>query len=196
MTWPQNPRPARSLTALVAEVDHLFPNRSKASDGMLGDAAHQTRDSDHNPWVKDGKVGVVTAVDITDGSAPGVPEIADFVAATLIKNRDPRVKYLIHEGLIYRSYDKTVDGKLIKAWTPAKYTGPNAHVKHGHVSVKELKSLYDSTAPWGLAEALRKKTLPSTKVTTARALLGEALKTAGPIRAAAIRAGLAVLPKR
>ncbi len=150
MTWPTNPRPAKSIAALRAEVDARFPHRSKASDGMLGDADHATRDSDHNPWVRDGKVGVVTAVDITEDSAPGVPEIADLIVATLIEGRDARVKYLIHEGLIWRSYDKVLGSRLINAWQPAPYAGPNGHFHHCHVSVWDSKALYDSTAPWGI----------------------------------------------
>lgn len=47
-----------------------------------------------------------------------------------------------------------------------------------------------------IKEAAMSNALPPTKVTTARALLAEAMKTAGPIRKAAIKAGLAVLPKR
>ena len=139
-------RRAKSLDKLVAEVNARFPNRSKTSDGWIGDAAHASRDSDHNPWVKDGDVGVVTAEDITEDDAPGVPEIADFIVKTLVKRRDRRVKYLIHESTIWRSYDKPG----IPAWTPAPYSGTNAHIKHVHVSVQPMKSLYDSVAPWGI----------------------------------------------
>lgn len=146
MTWPVNPRPAKSLTILLSEVNTRFPNRSKVSDGMLGDAAHATRDSDHNPWVKDGNVGVVTAVDITEDSAPGVPEIADLIVETLVERHDPRVKYIIHEGLIWRSYAKSG----IPAWHPAPYDGPNGHFHHCHVSVWDSKALYDSTVTWGI----------------------------------------------
>lgn len=158
MSWPTNPRPAKALTALRAEVDARFPHRSKASDGLLGDAAHATRDSDHNPWVRDGSVGVVTAIDITEDSAPGVPEIADLIVETLIERRDPRVKYLIHEGLIWRAYDKVAAGRLIKAWQPAPYTGPNGHFHHCHVSVWDTKALYDNAAGWGIWPAPREDT--------------------------------------
>lgn len=144
--WPHNPRPAKSLLVLFDEVNTRFPNRSKASDGMLGDAAHATRESDHNPWVKDGTTGVVTAADITDDSAPGVPEIADLIVQTLVARRDRRVKYIIHEGRIWRSYDKPG----IPKWTPAPYTGSNLHFKHVHVSVWDDKNLYDDTSPWGI----------------------------------------------
>lgn len=139
-------RRAKALDKLVTEVNLRFPGRSKVSDGWIGDPAHATRNSDHNPWVKDGAVGVVTAEDITEDDAPGVPEIADFIVATLVKRRDKRVKYLIHEGRIWRSYAKPG----IPAWTSSPYTGTNAHMHHVHISVLPDKALYDSTAGWGI----------------------------------------------
>ena len=54
-------RVAESLQRLLDQVNQMAPVRSKASDGAIGDASHQTRDSDHNPWVTDGNIGVVTA---------------------------------------------------------------------------------------------------------------------------------------
>lgn len=167
MSWPNNPRPAKSLLTLRDEDNALFPHRSTASDGMLGDAAHQTRDSDHNPWVKDGSVGVVTAVDLTEDAEGGLSEIVDFILAVIIANRDPRVKYLIHEGMICRSYPKPG----IPAWTWAPYTGLNGHFKHGHISVQPEKALYDSTKPWGLKAAYGARERPTTRVDRARAQL-------------------------
>jgi hypothetical protein len=61
MAW----RPAKSLIQLRDQINQIAPNRSKASDGTIGDAAHASRASDHNPWVREGDAGVVTAIDIT-----------------------------------------------------------------------------------------------------------------------------------
>lgn len=141
-------RRAKSLDQLLNEVNKRFPKRSKVSDGWIGDAAHASRDSDHNPWVKDGSIGVVTAVDITEDAQGGFKEIADFIVQTLVRRRDRRVKYIIHEGLIWRSYDKPG----IPAWTPSRYSGANGHFQHVHVSVQPSKSLYDSMASWGVLE--------------------------------------------
>lgn len=64
-------RVASSLLVLRSQVDALWPGRRKDSDGTIGDANHALSDSDHNPWVKDGLMGVVTAMDITHDPAKG-----------------------------------------------------------------------------------------------------------------------------
>lgn len=156
MSW----RLAKALDELRAEVDERWPNRSRVSDGTIGDAEHATRDSDHNPWVKDARgEGVVTAIDIT-GSDADRPDIADFIVHTIIRRRDKRVKYVIHDRQIWRSYNKPG----IPAWTPAPYMGKNAHLKHVHVSVKPEPAAYDSTVHWGVSR------MPS-RVDKARELL-------------------------
>lgn len=47
-------RAAACLLKLRNQVNAMAPSRLKKSDGIVGDADHQTRDSDHNPWVEDG----------------------------------------------------------------------------------------------------------------------------------------------
>lgn len=150
MGWPTNPRPAKAITKLIAEVNALDPGRPKQSDGTLGDAAHATRDSDHNPWVKDGRVGVVTATDLTEDPKFKPKPLNNYIVERLCETKDSRVKYMIHEGKIWRSYDKVVNGKLVKAWTPSKYTGSNGHFAHLHVSVNEEKKYYDDARSWNL----------------------------------------------
>lgn len=115
---------APCLVDLIDETDELFPNRNWLSDGSIGDFAHAARVSDHNP----GPDMIVEALDITDDDDSGCDMSRLF--AHLVLEKDKRVKYLIHNYTIWKSYDK--DG--IPAWTPNLYTGPNAHVKHGHIS--------------------------------------------------------------
>lgn len=143
MPNPRIWRVAEALTELKHQVDDLWPKRSTASDGSIGDAAHATRDSDHNPWVIDPKgIGVVTAIDITDENASGCD--GEDIAALIRASRDSRVKYIIFNGRICRSYPKGA----VLAWEWTKYTGPNAHTKHVHVSVKPEQVHYDSRAAW------------------------------------------------
>lgn len=143
MGWPDNPRPAKALTALRLQVNARWPNRSKLSDGLIGDASHQTRDSDHNPWVidSDGK-RVVTALDITNDPAHGPSSQA--IADALVASRDPRIKYVISNRRI--ANHEAVHGEA--AWTWRPYFGKNPHDHHFHVSVIADQSLYDDAASW------------------------------------------------
>lgn len=133
-----NWRLAGSLETLLAQFDAAFPQRNRASDGTIGDASHQSRDSDHNPWVGP---GIVTAVDITHDPQNGVDinRITDELAAS----RDPRIKYVIANGLIMDSRP----GQSPWQWT--KYSGGNAHTKHFHISVMN-SPVCDDRRPWAL----------------------------------------------
>jgi hypothetical protein len=140
MAW----RVAESLDQLRDQIDKAWPNRNKASDGTIGDAAHATSDSDHNPWVKDGGMGVVTALDITHDPAHGCD--CNKITAALIASRDPRIKYLIWNRRIWRSYKHHAGHP--PPWTPEAYTGSNPHDHHSHLSVQPTKALYDSRKEW------------------------------------------------
>lgn len=137
MAW----RVARSLLTLRDQINAAFPNRSKLSDGTIGDAAHATTNSDHNPWVKDGDMGVVTALDITHDPDDGCD--CNKIVNALVASRDKRIKYVIWNGRIISS--------TISPWVWRTYTGSNQHNKHFHLSVNSTKSLYDSTAAWSIA---------------------------------------------
>lgn len=132
MSWFLSP----ALETLRKEVNGVYPSRSKVSDGTLGDASHQARTSDHNP-ASDGEV---CAWDCTYDPATGLgvaPELAEFLRA----HKDPRIKYVIWNKQMFRSYPKPG----IPAWQWSPYTGTNTHEHHAHVSVK----LDSSAAPWG-----------------------------------------------
>ncbi|TGE00744.1 hypothetical protein [Methylobacterium nonmethylotrophicum] len=137
-------REAKALVTLRAQVNAMAPGRSKASDGTIGDAAHQSRDSDHNPWVIDDGTGVVTALDITNDPRHGCS--ADAIAEAIRRSRDPRVKYIIWNRRIASS---TAIGRF-PAWAWRRYTGDNPHTKHVHISVKADKVAYDSDRAWSL----------------------------------------------
>ena len=140
-------RIAESLLQLRKQVNALAPNRSKASDGAIGDPAHQSRASDHNPWVTDGAKGVVTAMDITHDPAHGCD--SEKLAETLRAAKDARIKYIISNKKIAASEPKA--GKPAWAWRP--YTGRNPHDHHVHISVQPEKAKYDSTAKWAIEGA-------------------------------------------
>jgi lysozyme family protein len=137
-------RLAKSLDILRDQVNAAYPGRRNENDGTIGDAAHQARMSDHNPWVKDGSVGVVTALDITHDPARGVDSYA--IAETLRRSRDRRIKYVISNRRIFSSQ--------LHAWEWHPYTGANPHDRHVHISVLPDKAFYDDPTQWNLHRAV------------------------------------------
>jgi hypothetical protein len=135
-------RVANSLLALREQVNRRAPSRSKLSDGTIGDPRHRLRTSDHNPWVSDGRIGVVTAMDITHDPSRGCD--AGALAEAIRSSRDSRVKYIIWNRRIANS--SPIGSQAAWAWRP--YSGANPHDKHVHISVKSEKASYDSTIDW------------------------------------------------
>jgi hypothetical protein len=138
MAW----RLAKSLDTLRKQINSAYADRSKASDGTIGDAAHASRSSDHNPWVKDGKTGIVTAIDFTHDPAKGLD--AGVLADALVASRDSRIKYVIWNRRIISGAGGT------SPWKWRKYAGSNPHNKHVHLSVKSRKASYDDTSLWDI----------------------------------------------
>lgn len=136
MSW----RLAKAIDSLRAAVNAKWPKRSKVSDGTIGDAAHASRGSDHNPWVTHDGVGVVTAIDITHDPAGGLD--SEALAEALRATRDPRIKYIIS--------NRKICSALEQPWKWRTYTGKNPHNHHVHISVKADRALYDDGSPWAL----------------------------------------------
>lgn len=137
-------RTAQALLVLLDQVNRRYPGRNKASDGTIGDLAHQGTNSDHNPHVLDGGMGVVTALDLTHDPAHGCD--AHALADALVASRDTRIKYIIWNRRIVSF--TSIGGE--PAWTWRPYTGANPHNHHMHVSARPEKANYDSTAAWSL----------------------------------------------
>lgn len=137
MAW----RNAKSLVRLRDQINLIAPSRSKANDGTIGDAAHASRSSDHNPWVIESGVGVVTAIDITNDATHGCN--AQALVDALVRHRDPRIKYIIWNSKIVSS--------SVQPWIWRTYNGVNPHSHHFHLSVKPSKEHYDSVAEWNLS---------------------------------------------
>lgn len=136
-------RLAKSLETMRAQFNKHSPSRNKASDGWIGDAAHASTTSDHNPWVKDGSMGVVTALDITHDPKNNVDTWA--IAEHMRQQRDPRIKYVISNKRIFSS--------TTSPWVWRTYTGSNPHSSHIHISVNSGKHHYDATHDWKLFSA-------------------------------------------
>lgn len=122
------PRVAESLEQLRRQLNQMAPNRSKASDGALGDAAHAARKSDHNPDAG----GVIRARDFTHDPGGGLD--CNWLARTLIASGDPRIRYIIWNTRIWQN----------GVWKDSK-----GHTQHLHLSVV-AGAAADSTAAWNL----------------------------------------------
>lgn len=139
---PVSWRVARSLLALRRQVDARAPGRSMVSDGTIGDAAHASRNSDHNPWVRDGERSVVTAIDITHDPLRNCD--AGKLAEAIVASHDRRVKYVIWNRRIANF--AAISGSA--AWVWRDYRGSNPHNKHVHISVQPEKAAYDDEVGW------------------------------------------------
>lgn len=137
MAW----RVAKSLEQLLKEINAAAPNRSKRSDGSIGDAAHQGGGSDHNPnWSN-----VVCARDFTHDPGNG----ADMakISESIRKKHPTDAKYVI--------FNRRIAG-IHTGWAWRSYSGANPHDHHMHVSVGRgsdgaSTGPYDGTASWGIS---------------------------------------------
>lgn len=130
MSWHLAP----ALAQLRAEVNKKWPNRSKASDGTIGDASHSARTSDHNPNNRRS----VNAMDIT---------VSGIDKGTLIAvaKKHPSVRYIIS--------DRKIMNRDIGNFRARNYTGANPHTKHVHISLYQSATAENRTQSWGLANA-------------------------------------------
>lgn len=108
---------APALRTLLDQVNAAYPKRSKASDGVWPSKAHTAAspNSDHEAG---------NALDITDNLGGGATVTHAWLDPI---RRDPRVKYVIH------------DGRIGDAAGWRAYTGSNPHKTHAHVSVHESR---------------------------------------------------------
>jgi len=172
MSW----RLAKSLETLRNQVNAAYPNRNKASDGTIGDAAHQAVASDHNPNAQ----GVVTALDITHSPETGFDVHA--LADRLLANRHPNLKYLISNRRIAGDWT---------GWRWVPYSGTSdPHTNHAHISVGrgndgQSQPPYDDTNEWAVNGATPAPT-PQPKAQAQTVTLPAA---AGPWRAYKVGSG-------
>jgi len=136
------PRNVESLKVLLTQINRLAPNRSKASDGWIGDVKHQSRHSDHNPEPD----GTVDARDFTNDPSGGCD--ARKLCQAILDSKDPRLSYVISNGQIASGR------KGPKPWVWRKYSGSNGHYHHAHVSV--LDEGQDDKTPWNIDSAFKK----------------------------------------
>lgn len=134
-------RLAKSLIVLYDQVRAAAPNAETSSDGSIGDAAHASRASDHNPGGANGRTpGIVRAIDITHDPRDGLDTYA--LAEHLRKSKNPKILNVISNGRIFSSETSP--------WQWRTYNGSNPHNHHVHIAVVDDKALYDNEAAWSI----------------------------------------------
>jgi hypothetical protein len=112
---------------LREQIDDCYPDRSRKSDGWIGDPRHASRKSDHNPDSE----GWVFALDVTADLGAHSEEAHNLVdeIRKAAKKGERRIKYIIFDGRI---------SSPIFNWKWRKYKGANPHKSHFHISFTQL----------------------------------------------------------
>jgi hypothetical protein len=142
------------LKSLFDEFDELNPDRDDSSDGSIGDSAHASSTSDHNPdetgstsREDSDNINEVHAIDV-DCSGPWPNGMTFTNAVNLIVDnhkygRDSRLYYVIWNRKIAEESN---------GWKWRDYSGSNPHDKHGHFSAKYDTTNENDTSSWGLVD--------------------------------------------
>ncbi|MEV6348578.1 hypothetical protein [Actinoplanes sp. NPDC051851] len=133
------------LVQLRTELDALNPDRDRASDGWIGDAAHQARVSDHNDD-ESGAVPIhdadtmheVHALDVDPDGLP-MDEIVAGILARCRSGAEDRLRYIIWWGWIYEASN---------GWKQRAYTRSDNHHGHAHFSASYTTKYEADTSPW------------------------------------------------
>ncbi len=116
---------SKAAVQMREQIDDSFADRSRKSDGWIGDQKHQNTKSDHNPLPKTYEV---CAIDV-DAKLCDQPEMSIYLAEQIrvAAKTDKRISYIIHVG-------KIASAKSF--WRFVKYRGVNPHNRHIHISFK------------------------------------------------------------
>lgn len=138
---------ATNIKALFAAFNKIAPNRDKASDGTIGDYAHSTGVSGHNPDDTSGttaersdsdSVAEVRAGDVdVDLRTPGLTMEACVQRIVRTPNLRKRLIYVIYNRRIWSASS---------GWVERPYYGSNPHDHHAHFSGHPDHD--NNSAPW------------------------------------------------
>src|SRR3954468_3485257 len=125
-----------SLARLMADFRATFPNKSRASDGTIGDTAHQAETSGHNPDDTPGSLAEysdadtkpeVRAIDVDNDLRDPHGTTMEQVVQRLLATPADR------DRLMYVIYNRRIWGKR-NSWRQEAYTGSSPHTEHAHFS--------------------------------------------------------------
>lgn len=151
------------LNTVKAEFNTVFPKRDKASDGSIGDLAHQNESSSgHNPDLsgraeyKDGdKLNEVRAIDVDSDlrDASGNKVTAEKVVQYLVQKARSGAyvpfRYIIFNKRIWMRSN---------GWKTQSYSGPSQHTEHIHFSGDYTQTADNWKGSLGLATLTKKPT--------------------------------------
>jgi hypothetical protein len=140
--------------SLRAAINTIAPTRDKASDGSIGDQAHASGVSGHNPDDTPGttaerqdadSIPEVRAIDVDkdlrQGSTITMLKIIQAILASPAERN--RLIYIIFNRVIWSASN---------GWQPREYNGPNPHTEHAHFSGNPAADTNGS--PWPSVLAL------------------------------------------
>lgn len=147
------------LKVLFAEFDRIAPSRDHASDGSIGDTAHQHEVSDHNPD-ETGSVPIhdadhlneVHAIDVDDDLRVGdltMEACVQFLLDRCRRGLEKRLRYIIYNRRIWSASS---------GWVQKAYTGASPHTEHAHFSASYTTALEADTSSWHLEDLMAAST--------------------------------------
>lgn len=147
----------RGLMTVRTEFNLVFKLRDKRSDGSIGDQAHATGTSGHNPdrtgraEYKDGdSKNEVRAIDVDRDLVPGsgidwMERVVQYIVKRARAGGYVPFRYIIYKRRIWARST---------GWATRAYTGANAHDKHAHFSGDYTQKADEWTGSLGLASLL------------------------------------------
>jgi hypothetical protein len=142
-----------AAVSLRTAFNALAPGRDKASDGWIGDTAHQQEVSDHNPD-ETGSVPIhdadrtneVHAIDVDNDlreSDLTMEKVVQFLLGRCRSGAERRLRYIIWNRRIWSASS---------GWVQQTYAGASPHTEHAHFSFSYDTALEASTVSWHLED--------------------------------------------
>jgi hypothetical protein len=142
-----------ALEALFAELDRIAPDRDTASDGSIGDTAHQQETSDHNPDETGSvpihdpdKINEVHAIDVDNNlneSDLTMEKVVQFLLGRCRSGAEKRLRYIIYNRRIWSASS---------GWVQKAYTGKSPHTEHVHFSASYDSNREADMSSWHLED--------------------------------------------
>lgn len=158
--WRNTP----AALSLLAEFNEAFPSRDRASDGTVGDLAHQGSASDHNPDETGNTGGVEDADNLNETHAVDIDKdlrragwtmerCVSIILARCRSGAERRLRYIIFRRRIWSASNN---------WRQEAYRGANPHDKHAHFSLRYgsgggAGNPENTTSPWGILAAIEQE---------------------------------------